>query len=633
MNSIILLVFPIGILVLTFWGAQIYKSETSPTFLTLEQSKMIQGASCLCIILHHLVQAVTGYGVRSIGLTTVFNYIGFYFTAIFFFFSGYGLLTSHLQKEDYLNKFLQKRLPKVLIPFWIVNLILVAISIIGYGDRKSTGIVLREIFGLRLINSNGWFIVEIILFYLAFFILFSLIKKKDIALGILCVFVLFVIRFAFFRGHDLEGNKISYFRGEWWYNSTVVFIFGLLYARFREKIDLFCQKFYYALLALFAALSIAGIHFSTFAVKRYGYYHTNLAYGYREALYTLVVQSISCLFFTMFVLLLNMRIRLTNRVIKYVGSISLTLFLVHGYLVNRILSNVRMSDFVRFLVVFIVSIACAAMISPLSNALVKRTIDILTYEKKINDTLEGAELKKQMQKRNRLLKRLAIVLLLVAVAGGFYATVGRKAMLEKEFAEEKEALLEAKVGDIVNFGRFDTDARIPGAERVFWIVVKIEGDKICLLSEKGIAGSEYYKKHEEVTWADSYLRNRLNSEEFLKMFSSMEKEVVLPVDGDEISLLTVDEAMEIFGSDKERELDVTEVAILDGTNVNGMSKANNWDMKGYRSSWWWLKGNCENASIYAPIVTVDGIIETDKKVVNKPNGAIRPVIWVSVDKF
>ena len=117
------------------------------------------------------------------------------------------------------------------------------------------------------------------------------------------------------------------------------------------------------------------------------------------------------------------------------------------------------------------------------------------------------------------------------------------------------------------------------------------------------------------------------------MFSSMEKEVVLPVDGDEISLLTVDEAMEIFGSDKERELDVTEVAILDGTNVNGMSKANNWDMKGYRSSWWWLKGNCENASIYAPIVTVDGIIETDKKVVNKPNGAIRPVIWVSVDKF
>ena len=121
-------------------------------------------------------------------------------SAIFFFFSGYGLLTSYLQKEDYLNKFLQKRLPKVLIPFWIVNLILVAISIFGYGDRKSTGIVLREIFGLRLINSNGWFIVEIILFYLAFFILFSLIKKKDIALGILCVFVLFVIRFAFFSG-------------------------------------------------------------------------------------------------------------------------------------------------------------------------------------------------------------------------------------------------------------------------------------------------------------------------------------------------------------------------------------------------------------------------------------------------
>jgi len=46
--------------------------------------------------------------------------------------------------------------------------------------------------------------------------------------------------------------------------------------------------------------------------------------------------------------------------------------------------------------------------------------------------------------------------------------------------------------------------------------------------------------------------------------------------------------------------------------------------RGYRSSWWWLRD--EKKDITAPIVTVDGDILINKKYVNKPNGAIRPVI-------
>ncbi|MBE5943220.1 MAG: hypothetical protein E7264_11895 [Lachnospiraceae bacterium] len=66
-----------------------------------------------------------------------------------------------------------------------------------------------------------------------------------------------------------------------------------------------------------------------------------------------------------------------------------------------------------------------------------------------------------------------------------------------------------------------------------------------------------------------------------------------------------------------------------GTNVNSASKANRWDMKGYRSSWWWLRG--EKMSKTAPIVTEDGIVLTNEKYVNKPNGAVRPVVWVQVE--
>ena len=53
-------------------------------------------------------------------------------------------------------------------------------------------------------------------------------------------------------------------------------------------------------------------------------------------------------------------------------------------------------------------------------------------------------------------------------------------------------------------------------------------------------------------------------------------------------------------------------------------------MKGYRSSWWWLRGNKGEASIYAPVVTVDGNVAKTEKEVNRTGGAIRPVIWLDL---
>jgi hypothetical protein len=61
-----------------------------------------------------------------------------------------------------------------------------------------------------------------------------------------------------------------------------------------------------------------------------------------------------------------------------------------------------------------------------------------------------------------------------------------------------------------------------------------------------------------------------------------------------------------------------------------MSKANMWDMKGYRSSWWWLMPKQGEKSVTAPIVTVDGEIREAEKEINRPGGAIRPVIRIQL---
>ena len=107
-------------------------------------------------------------------------------------------------------------------------------------------------------------------------------------------------------------------------------------------------------------------------------------------------------------------------------------------------------------------------------------------------------------------------------------------------------------------------------------------------------------------------------------------EVVCKKDGDVLTLLTPEEAAQMLPTDTEREASITDVAMVRGTNANTFSKDGHWDMKGYRSSWWWLKG--EEKSVYAPYVTSDGEIILEEKEVNRPNGAIRPVVWVDLSK-
>ena len=151
---------------------------------------------------------------------------------------------------------------------------------------------------------------------------------------------------------------------------------------------------------------------------------------------------------------------------------------------------------------------------------------------------------------------------------------------------------------------------------------------MSLLCREGIAGSSYNQKHEAVSWEDSDLRAKLNSKAYLDMFSRYEAEHVVPKEGDMLTLLTAAEALEAFDSDEDRELVITAEAKAQGTNINTMSKHHEWDMKGYRSSWWWLRGEAGEKDIYAPIVTVDGTVLLKEKVVNKPGGAVRPVVTV-----
>ena len=330
----------------------------------------------------------------------------------------------------------------------------------------------------------------------------------------------------------------------------------------------------------------------------------------------MLFQSLACILFDLTVLLINKKIIIGNSPLAFLSTFSLELFLVHGFILNLIFDKVEAADYVLFALVFAVSIICAIILSPPDKWLTGHITRFLTREKK------------KLQPKALIPWIVSALLVLAAACAFFY---GRHFLFARaEYDKEIKALISSEVGDEIEFGHFDTDLTLPGKESVTWIVIEKEDDHVCLLSKKGLGGSFYNQKHEEITWENSDIRKLINSKEYLNIFNRYEKEALMENNGDLISLMTPVQAESFFSSDLERELALTQAAEAKGTNINYLSKANYWDIKSYHSSWWWLKGPEKEADIYAPIVTVDGVIETGSKVVNKPSGAIRPLILVKI---
>lgn len=633
MSELILLIYPIALLLISFYGCKVAgKGEFASDIWNRNQSSLLQGIFCIAIMLHHLTQLITGYGEIYLGPITYLSSMGILFTSVFFFFSGYGLIYSFYNKENYLENFLIHRLPVILVPFFIANTVYLLVRVFYTGIPTSPLDAVKCITGIVLLNGNGWYMVEIFYFYLVFYLAFRFIKNKDVSLIILTVFSIAVIYFGLKSGRDTSEIGGHWFKGEWWYNSTIVFVMGIWFARYRLAIIAAFKKAYRVLLPVTTALFLVGFAIEERIRKVYGYYHeTGLIDRINPKLITLIAQSVLCLIFMLLVLLINMKVTLNNKVIKALSLISTELFLIHNLFVHSIFDFLHMPDVLIYAIVIICSIAAAILFH-----FACRPIMSLFHAIEVKrDYLKGCAddiFRERRERRNKRLGLLAVVIMLALLfAFGIVAVVHSTVTLPREFEGEVKSLSDAVVGDEIEFGRYDTDYLKIGDERLKWIVLSKTDSEVILLSKYGIYSSTYMNSHVETTWENSDLRNYLNNVMFNQIFSSYEQEIVKsnPKTNDMLSLLSVAEAYKYFESDDLRQIEITSAAEKMGANVNVMSKVNYWDSKGYRSSWWWLRGDDES-SITAPIVTVDGAVLENDKNVNKPNGVVRPVVIVDL---
>ena len=135
-------------------GAQV--SDTDSHFFNKENSNALRGFWCLVVVLVHIPAA---YQNRIQDLIGSFAYIGVTF---FFMTSAYGLRLS-IDKSS--NKYFWRiRLPKLLIPCLVVNILGIAISFIR-GDEISIW---------SLISINDW-VLWLLVCYFIFWITYKFI--------------------------------------------------------------------------------------------------------------------------------------------------------------------------------------------------------------------------------------------------------------------------------------------------------------------------------------------------------------------------------------------------------------------------------------------------------------------------
>lgn len=370
MNLLVYLWYPI-LAVFLLYGAKLYKKgEWNDGFLSLEQTKALQGFCAVCIMFHHIAQKTCAFWLDPkviIPGLEPFVRIGYWLVGIFLFCSGYGLYKSYREKENYLKSFVGKRiLPLVLAFYSTAWIFLIARLLVG--EKLGTVQMIYYITGLQLSNTYSWFVCALPIFYLGFYLCFKYIKNENIALTGTCLVVLIYVIIGTVQDHNPW-----WMRGEWWYNSVHLLPLGMLFAKYEKSIVEKVKRKY----VLYLVLGIIGIillhNLSIFCEDVFSYYGEN--WGAPDKVQRrwicLVSQQLTSCAFVFTVFMAGMKLRIGNKMLAFMGTITLEFYLLHGLFVELfgysfmdICSSVYYirNVFLFVLVVFVPSVPLAVLL-------------------------------------------------------------------------------------------------------------------------------------------------------------------------------------------------------------------------------------------------------------------------------
>jgi len=376
MNKFIYAVYPILIVIL-LWGSKPFgiKKWNDEAF-SLRQMKSIQGFLTICIMLHHIGQRTCASWfppekIIAPGLE-FFSIFGYCFVSVFFFCSGYGLYVSFHNKQNYLNGFFRKRVFIIILSYYTSGLVFLILRFI-MRQPMDVNLVLYYIIGVKMSNPHAWYVVVLPLLYLFFYLSFRFCKKDGKAIS--CFFIL-VILFVIF-GTCIDHNNWL-MCGEWWYNTVLIFPIGVLFAKYQQKVLGHFKKhniLYYLYLILMLGGIVASYYLSVYILSIFTYYGdtNNFDYKIPRRWVCVIAQLLVITTFTFFIFMVSMKLRVGNRFLAFMGTITLEFYLIHGIFLEPYFETLTTPLYeirnvpLLILIVFIPAVPAALLLKKLHN--------------------------------------------------------------------------------------------------------------------------------------------------------------------------------------------------------------------------------------------------------------------------
>lgn len=412
---------------LMFFGAKgCARGEWNEEYTSLKQTKVLQGITVLGVALHHMGQKTCApwhpavYTVHGLDL---FVPIGYLFVSVFLLCSGLGLYKSLHTKPDYLKHFLRRRILPMIIAFYLSEWIHTAVRLL-MGQKMNLTKIIWYLSGLHLANPNAWYLVAIPFFYLAFWAAFRFCRREGAAVFWIFMFTLAYTVLGAFIGHQDDW----WIQGEWWYNSIILFPAGILFAKFEKPVTRFFRKgYWFWLLLSFAGIFLLFRLSETLNNSVWGYYDP---YGSRmrvpHSLMSAGMQWLVCLFYVAFCFLLMMKVKIGNKVLTWLGSMTLGFYLMHGLFVElfgfNFMDITKSLIYIKKVPVYILAVLAGSAAATLLFQWIFGKITgpltgnrkTLQQEEKEGARLRAAERKEKIGKIFRIVKKLIFPLLFLA---------------------------------------------------------------------------------------------------------------------------------------------------------------------------------------------------------------------------
>ncbi|MEE1219267.1 MAG: acyltransferase family protein [Ruminococcus sp.] len=290
------IVFYLLLFVLIFYKSKVYFKNPNVNYLSKENANSVKAICALGVVLHHITNEVVCGALFS-----PFQIIGFMMVAIFFFYSGYGLIFSLKNNPDYIKTFLSKRMVNIMIPYFLA-LVLYYIFYLICGQGLNFAGLFTQFLGKDPIIRYSWFIIVLIYLYITFWVSFKVFKNKTISYFIFYTLVSFW-SIGFFLPH--------------WSPSIVAFLLGALFANFKSFFDkLLLKKGWIVIItSLVIFLSLVVLRMNCF-----GSVKTIISFLVSIVFCVLIISSLT-------------RINIHNRFLSFFGKISFEIYLYHGLMI------------------------------------------------------------------------------------------------------------------------------------------------------------------------------------------------------------------------------------------------------------------------------------------------------------